>query len=35
MTVMLENNVPTTQALAGRVRTYLRRIAVHGEPINY
>ena len=32
---MLKNNVPTTLPLAGRVRSYLRRIAVRGEPITY
>ena len=35
MTVMPENNMSTTQALAGRVRTYLQRIALRGEPITY
>ena len=35
MTVMPANNAPATQALAGRVRTYLQRIAVRGKPITY
>ena len=35
MTVISENNVPTTQPLAGRIRTHLQRIAVRGEPITY
>ena len=35
MTVMSENNMSTTQALAGRARTCLRQIAVRGEPITY
>ena len=35
MTVMSENNVPTTQPLAGRIRVHLQRIAVRGEPITY
>lgn len=35
MTIMSENNMSTTQALAGRARTCLRRIAIQGEPITY
>ena len=35
MTVVSENAVPTTQALAGRARTCLQRIAARGEPITY
>ena len=35
MTAMPENGAPTTQALAGHVRTYLRRVAARGEPITY
>ena len=35
MTVMPENNVPTTQALAERARTYLQQLALQGEPITY
>lgn len=35
MTVMPGNTVSTAQALAGRVRVHLQRIAVRGEPITY
>ena len=35
MTVMSENNVSTTQALAERARTYLQQLALQGEPITY
>lgn len=35
MTVRPENAAPTTQALAGRARTCLQRIAFQGEPITY
>lgn len=35
MTVMPENNMSTTQALAGCARTYLQQIALRGEPITY
>ena len=35
MTVMPENAARTTQALAGRARTYLQQIAARGEPITY
>ena len=35
MTIMSENAAPTTQALAGRARTYLQRLALQGEPITY
>ena len=32
---MSENNVPTTQPLAGRIRIHLQRLAARGEPITY
>jgi len=35
MMVMPENAAPTTQALAGRARACLQRIAARGEPITY
>ena len=35
MTVRCENTAPTPQALAGRLRTYLQRVAARGEPVTY
>lgn len=35
MTVMPQDNLPASRLLAGRVRSYLQRIAVRGQPITY